>query len=209
MDLAKKERSKGFSLVALLITAGIIGVLAVIAFNAFNSFLHDSRKKADQRQADNIETAIQTLINKTGISNIVFNADRFKIEPRDDADSAFLMTESHDVMRVDHEGVMSLIIALQSKIYIRTRTGSWESYGPYLQAPRNDGGKTYENFAPQWNPSASGKHVGYEIKIWPGEQRVTVSPAKAYDDDTSEGDELSSNFDPKGDFNLSGITVYQ
>ena len=208
MTSNKKERSNGFSLVELLITIAIIGVLAVIAFTAFNSVLQNSRRQGDQRQAENIETAIQTLINETNIHNIVHNAGRFKVEPSHEGAPAFLMIEGHDVMRVDHEGVMSLITALQSKIYMRTRTGSWESYGPYLQAPRDDGEKTYASFAPQWNPSAGGKHVGYGIEIWPGEQRVSVTPAKAYDDDTSEGDELSSNFDPKGDFMLSGITVY-
>lgn len=200
MTLAKKERSKGFSLVELLITIAIIGVLAVIAFNAFNSVLQNSRRKTDQRQAENIETAIQTLINETGIPDIVLNYDRFKIEPSNDSDSAFLMSQSH-------EGVRRLITALQSKIYVRTRTGSWESYGPYLNAPREYGEKTYESFVPQWNPGAGGKYVGYAIQIWPNEQRVSVSPAKADHDDHSPDSELSSNFDPERDFHNSRISV--
>lgn len=197
MTIAKKERSKGFSLVELLITIAIIGVLAVVAFNAFNSVLQNSRRKTDQRQADNIQTAIQTLINETGIPDIVLNYDRFKVEPSIDAEEAFERLQNH-------AGVMSVIIALQSPMYVRTRTGSWESYGPYLQAPRDDGQITYESYVPQWNPGAGGRYVGYEIQIWPNEQRVSVSPAKAYTED-----ELSSNFDPKKDFQLSGIAVHR
>ena len=61
MGLKKVKRlsnNKGFSLIELLIVIAIMGVLAVIAFNMFGGVLVNSKKRADDQQARNLEKAI-------------------------------------------------------------------------------------------------------------------------------------------------------
>jgi type IV pilus assembly protein PilA len=199
----KKNHQKGFSLVELLIVIAIMGVLAVIAFNAFNGVLQNSRKKADEQQAKNIERAVRMLVTESGIPDIMGNYQRFRLEASDSGKLAFESGINTSQAKGNHETVMELVTALQQRIYVKDRaTGKWNSYGPYLTNPRDDAKIEYASYAPQWHPGAGGKHVGYHLRIWTDSQNVMVNPALA-----AKPAELNSNYDPVNnkDFDNSQI----
>lgn len=171
----KGLNKKGFSLVELLIVIAIMGVLAVIAFSAFNGVFAKSKKKADEQQAKAIEHSIKMLVTETGIPDLVANDDKFKTAPNDTATDAF-----GDLTVEGHVAVKNLITGLQGTIYVKDpTTGKYESYGPYLDIKDDAGVAKYVNYSPQWNPTASGKYVGYNIRIWTDTQNVIVNPAYA------------------------------
>jgi type IV pilus assembly protein PilA len=194
--MVSKNRTtqKGFSLVELLIVIAIMGVLAVIAFNAFNGVLNNSRRRADEQQAKNIERAVRMLVTETGLTNLTAASagtdGKFKNSSGPNGTSYSFTA--------DHEGVMNLIKALQETIYVRDNvTGRMIPYGPYLTNPTinatGDGqaAPSYLSYAPQWSPKAGGKHVGYHIRIFVDTQNVLVEPAVA---------DISANtsYDPEG-----------
>jgi type IV pilus assembly protein PilA len=161
-----RTTQKGFSLVELLIVIAIMGVLAAIAFNAFNGVLNNSRKKADEQQAKNIERALRAMITETGIPHLNTNVGFFKTLPGG-TENAFIRNNP-----------ASLIEALQKEMYVENKaTGRWVSYGPYLTNPRGDtNAASYDAYAPQWNLERGGKHRGYDINIWTSTQNVIVYP---------------------------------
>jgi type IV pilus assembly protein PilA len=166
--MVSKNRTtqKGFSLVELLIVIAIMGVLAAIAFNAFNGVLNNSRKKADEQQAKNIERALRAMITETGIPHLIKDVALFKTAP-----SGTVNAFTADIP--------SLIAALQKEMYVQNKaTNRWFSYGPYLTNPRGDTNTaSYDAYAPQWNLERGGKHTGYDITIWTDTQNVIVWPS--------------------------------
>lgn len=180
--ISRKNNQKGFTLVELLIVIAIIGVLAVIAFNTFTGVLQNSKKRADGAQAKTIEKAIRILVAETGIPNIVDNHKRFKFKDQDDDNSAWGEGTNHDAVR-------QVIIGLQQIIYVQDyATGKAETFGPYLQSKDTNATANFATFAPQWNPGAGGKYVGYHIRIWTDTQNVLVEPAEMAADETYSSD---------------------
>jgi len=53
------KNQKGFSLVELLIVIAIMGVLAAVAFSMFAGVLGNSKRRADERTADQIAKLYQ------------------------------------------------------------------------------------------------------------------------------------------------------
>ncbi len=179
----KKTNQKGFSLVELLIVIAIMGVLAVIAFNAFNSVLQNSRRRADDQQAKNIERALQTLIAETGIPDILATG---RLHTDEDLEDELDIT-------ADHDGIIELIVALQAPLYAQDRaTGRTMEYGPYLANPQEDGTASFSSYAPQWNPEAGGEYVSYRIDINTSTQNVVVRPVLT---DADDGDSDRNTYD--------------
>ena len=180
----KKTNQKGFSLVELLIVIAIMGVLAVIAFNAFNSVLQNSRRRADDQQAKNIERALQTLIAETGIPDITASTRIGTVLDNDGQPGDILDVSHSDSDSGDHASIITLIEALQEPLYVRDRaTGRVNQYGPYLANPQEDGTVTFASYAPQWNPERGGRYVSYTVTINPDTQNVVVRASEIPDTD--------------------------
>lgn len=150
--LKKLKNNKGFSLVELLIVIAIMGVLAVIAFNMFGGVLTSSKKKADDQMAQNISKSILT----------------YCIDSND-----------WEVTKLGGNGAdaIAAVLALGVQITVDDKT-----FGPYINLKYPDADTDAEKKAneaalsPQWNVSAGGDYVGWEIKVYPKLQNVTCKP---------------------------------
>ena len=73
------RNQKGFSLVELLIVIAIMGVLAALAFSMFAGILGNSRRRADERTADQIAKVLTSYILESGDADLAIltgaNAD--------------------------------------------------------------------------------------------------------------------------------------
>lgn len=155
----KLNNNKGFSLIELLIVIAIMGVLAAIAFNMFGGVLVNSKKRADDQQARNIEKAILTYCVDSG---------DWKLEKGTVGTAA-----TPGIDKTDDD---KLIEALLQEIKIDPNT-----YGPILSPRYPDDTSTIspKNIAaymPQWNTTNGGKYEGWKIDIYPDKQSVTVAP---------------------------------
>lgn len=194
-------RDRGFTLVEALIVISLIGVLAVLSFNYFSGALQNSKKKADYEMAERVEKALQTLILESSIPDLIGNFNQFKKEPHPQSEPAF-------ERRGDHVGIVSIILALQSPIYVQNSLSpDFLKLGPYLyRSPDNL--PSYQSFAPTWNPMTNGKHIGYEIVISSRNQSVRVSPAEVEDEhfDALNNQENFENYEHDG-YSNSRIVV--
>lgn len=175
-EVKKKKRlnnNKGFSLIELLIVIAIMGVLAVIAFNMFGGVLQNSKRRADDQQAQILQKAILT----------------YCVDSNDWA----LDGGTGTTLDTDGNGSTAIytINTTTSTAFIgsllKTITYKHKEYGPML-SPKDP---TIENdtfdanspnvkaFDPQWNPSVGGKNEGYKIDVYPEKQSVVVVPAPA------------------------------
>lgn len=150
------NNNKGFSLIELLIVIAIMGVLAAIAFNMFGGVLVNSKKRADDQQARNLEKAILTYCVDSGDWKL--------------ADG--LIGADHIDLTDDNE----LIKALLQEIKIDPNT-----YGPILSPKYPEDTSTISDrnvnaYMPQWNILNGGKYEGWKIDIYPDKQSVTVKP---------------------------------
>jgi len=166
----KLNNNKGFSLIELLIVIAIMGVLAAIAFNMFGSILGNSKKKADEQQANNIQKAITLYCVESG--DWGFGNGKGGVTGSGTYDKSIIDGSTDDAM----------IAFLLSEVDI---TGDTNKYGPmlspkYLDKTQN-GTENINVFMPQWAPNAGGKNEGYAITIDPAKQSVSVKPVE---DDT-------------------------
>lgn len=162
--LKKLKNNKGFSLVELLIVIAIMGVLAVIAFNMFGGVLTNSKKRADDQQAKNIEKAILTYC---------IDSNDWKLTGAKDEGGASISIvgiSGHDLIQI----LMEPIFDAEGK-----------EYGPYLSLKDPEKAITDDvnanAYDPQWNTDSGGDYTGWKIKTFPNKQSVKVEPTK--DDD--------------------------
>lgn len=159
------KNQKGFSLVELLIVIAIMGVLAAVAFSMFAGVLGNSKRRADERTADQIAKAISAYMVDTGDTKLTALKDNAK----------------------GPDAVENVIVNLQKELWIwKVEDGEFQSdesaptddnpdakkYGPYL-TPKDGKEANYESYAPQWD-----KHEGYYIEYYPSLMKADVTPVE-------------------------------
>lgn len=143
------RNKKGFSLIELLIVIAIMGVLAVIAFSMFSGVVANSRKKADNTQAGNIQKALVAYIVDTG-----------------DARLESLRDDEEGVDIEDGSSWENVVRALQ-----QAQTVGTDDYEPYLN-PKVGSDPSSIDFKTQWDGNE-----GYHIEVYPDRMNATVEPA--------------------------------
>jgi len=160
------KNQKGFSLIELLIVIAIMGVLAVIAFNMFSGVLGNTKKRADEQQANVIERAF--------LAYLVDSQDWMLTKTWYEDESGAIVKLSNTT-----GNWKDVVVALQTKLQDKDGTSGTpdHEYGPYLSPPE---GKTpdYTNFEPQWKTGNGGEYEGYEITIYQKNQQVKVVPTR-------------------------------
>lgn len=151
------KNQKGFSLVELLIVIAIMGVLAAVAFSMFAGVLGNSKRRADERTADQIAKSITAYMVDTG------DTDLSEIKGDD--------------------SVTEVIEGLQKEIWLKSdgTTGAEDDgvskkYGPYL-TPKDGSAASYDDYAPQWD-----NHAGYSIEYYVDLMKADVEPVENEDD---------------------------
>lgn len=142
------KNKKGFSLIELLIVIAIMGVLAVIAFSMFSGVVANSKKKADDTQAGNIQKALVAYIVDTG------DVELKTLKVGGPSGTAVSTTSS---------GWEDIVLALQT-----AQSVDGKLYEPYLNPKIGDTPKT-QDFKCQWS-----KNQGYNIKVYKSRMNATV-----------------------------------
>lgn len=169
------RNQKGFSLVELLIVIAIMGVLAALAFSMFAGILGNSRRRADERTADQIAKALTFYIVESGDTEL-------EILSGDESTGYTVTYEDVDGSKVDdapnvsvestEEASQNLVEALQYVIVVENNTTNRTiKYGPYL-TPKEGSKIEWENYAPTW----SGHEEGYSIIVFSNLQKADVVP---------------------------------
>lgn len=159
-SMKKLNNNKGFSLIELLIVIAIMGVLAVIAFNMFSGVLGNSKKRADEQQANQIKKAVEILMTDSAKANLqgLFKAD---------GTTAITIT-SGTTPSTD------LLVAMQDII----KDSNGKEYGPLLANPNPATSASASNYVPQWNTVVGGStgYVGFAIDVYPTSNTCKVKP---------------------------------
>lgn len=167
------RNQKGFSLVELLIVIAIMGVLAALAFSMFAGILGNSRRRSDERTADQIAKVLTSYIVESGDADLAIltgaNAD-YTVSFEDTAGTANAGL-SPQLGNTDQHS-QDLVLALQHVIVItNNNTNRTVKYGPYL-SPREGDDIHWDNYKPTW----SGHEDGYNIIVFSDLQKADVVP---------------------------------
>jgi type IV pilus assembly protein PilA len=146
------KNKKGFSLIELLIVIAIMGVLAVIAFSMFSGVVANSKKKADNTQAGNIQKALVAYIVDTG-----------------DVDLSELKVGGPSGTAISNTSIWSdVVLALQT-----VQSVDGKVYEAYLN-PKSGEIPTTVDFKCQWSGN-----TGYDIKVYSNRMNATVEVTTA------------------------------
>lgn len=168
------KNQKGFSLVELLIVIAIMGVLAALAFSMFAGILGNSRRRADERTAEQIAKALTSYIVESGDTEleILRGANQAYSVTYEEADGSQPNNPPTFGSGQGQTESQNLVIALQHVIVVEnTNTNRTVKYGPYL-TPKEGKAIAWENYAPTW----SGHEDGYSIIVFSDLQKADVVP---------------------------------
>ncbi len=168
------RNQKGFSLVELLIVIAIMGVLAALAFSMFAGILGNSRRRADERTADQIAKALTSYIVESGDTKLeILSGTRsadYTVTYEEVDGSQLIMLQMFQLVLV--KSFTKLVKALQYVIVVENNTTNRTiKYGPYL-TPKEGSDIGWENYAPTW----SGHEDGYSIIVFSNLQKADVVP---------------------------------
>jgi type IV pilus assembly protein PilA len=147
------KNKKGFSLIELLIVIAIMGVLAVIAFSMFSGVVANSKKKADNTQAGNIQKALVAYIVDTG------DVDLSELKVGGPSGTAISNGTSK---------WSDVVLALQT-----VQSVDGKDYEAYLN-PKSGNTPTTVDFKCQWSGN-----TGYDIKVYSNRMNATVEVTTA------------------------------
>lgn len=168
------RNQKGFSLVELLIVIAIMGVLAALAFSMFAGILGNSRRRADERTADQIAKALTFYIVESGDTEleILSGTSTDYTVSYEEVDGSPAGTVPNVSVGTGDTVSQELVKALQHVIVVENNTTNRTiKYGPYL-TPKEGSDIGWENYAPTW----SGHEEGYSIIVFSDLQKADVVP---------------------------------
>lgn len=168
------RNQKGFSLVELLIVIAIMGVLAALAFSMFAGILGNSRRRADERTADQIAKALTFYIVESGDTKleILSGTSRDYTVSFEEVDGSPATNVPTVSVGTGETPSQELVKALQHVIVVENNTTNRTiKYGPYL-TPKEGSDIGWENYAPTW----SGHKAGYSIIVFSDLQKADVVP---------------------------------
>ena len=168
------KNQKGFSLVELLIVIAIMGVLAALAFSMFAGILGNSRRRADERTADQIAKALTSYIVESGDTKLEILDGTRSADYTVSYEEADGTTVTGPTVSVgsDAKNSQNLVEALQHVIVVKNnKTNRTVKYGPYL-TPKEGQEIDWKNYAPTW----SGHEDGYSIIVFSHLQKADVVP---------------------------------
>lgn len=160
------KNQKGFSLVELLIVIAIMGVLAAVAFSMFAGVLGNSKRRADERTADQIAKAISAYMVDTGDTELTVLKSAGS-EGSDEVEKVIINLQKELWIWKDGDGKFQ-----SNKESESSPNPDAKKYGPYL-TPKDGKEANYESYAPQWD-----KHIGYCIEYYPGLMKADVTPVE-------------------------------
>jgi len=168
------RNQKGFSLVELLIVIAIMGVLAALAFSMFAGILGNSRRRADERTADQIAKALTFYIVESGDTELEIlsaNSTDYTVT-FEEVDGSPAGTVPNVSVAPGDTVSQELVKALQHVIVVENNTTNRKiKYGPYL-TPKEGSEIGWGNYAPTW----SGHEDGYSIIVFSDLQKADVVP---------------------------------
>lgn len=168
------RNQKGFSLVELLIVIAIMGVLAALAFSMFAGILGNSRRRADERTADQIAKALTFYIVESGDTELEIlsaNSTDYTVT-FEEVDGSPAATVPNVSVAPGDTVSQELVKALQHVIVVENNTTNRKiKYGPYL-TPKEGSEIGWGNYAPTW----SGHEDGYSIIVFSDLQKADVVP---------------------------------
>ncbi len=169
------RNQKGFSLVELLIVIAIMGVLAALAFSMFAGILGNSRRRADERTADQIAKALTSYIVESGDTKLEILDGTRSAEytvTYEEVDGSPAANAPTVTVTSGKDASQNLVIALQYVIAVKNvKTNRTVKYGPYL-TPKEGSKIEWKNYAPTW----SGHEDGYSIIVFSNLQKADVVP---------------------------------
>jgi type IV pilus assembly protein PilA len=167
------RNQKGFSLVELLIVIAIMGVLAALAFSMFAGILGNSRRRADERTADQIAKALTFYIVESGDTELeILSANSADYTVSFEEVDGTQVTGPTVSVASGADVSQKLVEALQHVIVVENNTTNRIiKYGPYL-TPKEGDEIGWENYAPTW----SGHEAGYSIIVFSDLQKADVVP---------------------------------
>ncbi|HOP92133.1 MAG TPA: type II secretion system protein [Acetivibrio thermocellus] len=166
------KNQKGFSLVELLIVIAIMGVLAAVAFSMFAGVLGNSKRRADERTADQIAKAISAYMVDTGDTKLTGLLKSGSGGSKDVEEVIVNLQKELWIWKDDSSGDFDSAEDKESADPDAKPHPDAKKYGPYL-TPKDGKEANYEFYAPQWD-----KHIGYCIKYYPGLMKADVTPVE-------------------------------